>query len=1256
MEDSGSPAPRASFVHIPGAFESPRLSNTFIDSLQPIAESSAIRPSVSRASVTHTSTKNNDNQSSLLMSGSLNILNLQSLSSKLLPFSMPDEGQDDSFRGSTLTLQEKPKDEDSSSHPDKVCLNNDEVRNLENALSELSSCPRDTGAIATTCRGAEGIISDMQTADTDIDALQSLSTDLDNPHISSFDDVSEQLEGDKSQKSQSPSEGIEWVNDKLSFFAKPLSTIYEWQSRESFTINLQKSTTSYNRNAEEKKAVSAAQNDVNTAAAALMPRKFGLSPNTSPGLRTSGVLQSAQIIDSLQSLDVNSGSTKDVSSSIRGVSKVFDRCDWEESKVLPITLFSPPDSPVKAGRCSVEENQQKRSPTLINQNAAGDKSPKSASQTAPRSSNPLSTTPSVDTNNPLTVDSLETSLTTTVNSASLLQDFTKPINSISTSSGTRAIASEVASPPKDSSTTAVAKNTDSEVNSLTPSGGARTQGGTPDNPRNSPNGDAVNEPVEGVNNALEYPLKATKKCLFWRSVIFEHESKQQFVLRQDSDRIMRLKLEITDGGESFLLLDHRGQYIPKKWRVIDLPPRLACTITVVYKPRPPLLWHTGVLSFCELQRKWNASSSGAVKPRCYVQRLIGYVGSSDLHCDICRAVDERTYWTSAFSAPGDVDESLNIKLRPVYCARVSISNTGLRSAWVFAVAMQPNASHDCSLAPLPGVRVRPERFVLQPGQSQEVVITICDEPREVQVLFYNGDEILRYLCRFKLLAEGRSEPAPPCTLPKPHRRLRSAYILRSIDGEPQAMPLEVPPSIEINAYDWNEALRDEQRSRPPISLTIYPLLTATASTSSFEASSSLIIGSNLEEDVEMQIEELAHLKHESTKCVSGGLSTVCVSGESTNELRGLSYVASRTSCPARITDSVIYDDLQLYNQSSVFSHNSSSVKQEEQSVISPPNISLRPESQLIFAAWNYKKPSCESGAMMWMLQVDFRVYLSMVATFSTPPLFGILELKLSSQDLSKPLDDTSNKSNYTTASPDMSTGMTSSTRRRNRTWRLYWKANPMEADDAISVFSVILPTIPLIVRAGQTHYLPFRFEPPLDTPPGIRFEQRWILTFQFSIDITGTSLFDSITSDKPTQTKEIVFVGTTVKDAPAPERLLAAKSAAALKTPLMFKKTPLVFEAENQERQCEIVNTSGEQVLISLGSCSSPFFEVAKPTVKKFSIDPLCSVRLVVRCRLEDFRHKVPQEEISGALVFWWSLATDRLHKYKSSIAMEARL
>lgn len=171
--------------------------------------------------------------------------------------------------------------------------------------------------------------------------------------------------------------------------------------------------------------------------------------------------------------------------------------------------------------------------------------------------------------------------------------------------------------------------------------------------------------------------------------------------------------------------------------------------------------------------------------------------------------------------------------------------------------------------------------------------------------------------------------------------------------------MEVPPSIQINAYDWQEALRDEQRIRPPTSLTIYPLLTETAPTSSFEASSSLIIGSNLEGDPEMPIEELAHLEHQSTKCVDGRLSTTFLSSgdRKPDELRRLSSVVPTASSPTRPSGSVLYDDLQLCNQSS---QNSSSVKHlfREESIL-PPTISLRPESQLIFAPWSYKKPTCK---------------------------------------------------------------------------------------------------------------------------------------------------------------------------------------------------------------------------------------------------------------------------------------------------------
>ena len=58
---------------------------------------------------------------------------------------------------------------------------------------------------------------------------------------------------------------------------------------------------------------------------------------------------------------------------------------------------------------------------------------------------------------------------------------------------------------------------------------------------------------------------------------------------------------------------------------------------------------------------------------------------------------------------------------------------------------------------------------------------------------------------------------------------------------------ELSICVSEGHYNWHGALQDEQRSRAPLSLTIYPLLTEAANIS-FEASSSLIIGKHMEEE------------------------------------------------------------------------------------------------------------------------------------------------------------------------------------------------------------------------------------------------------------------------------------------------------------------------------------------------------------------------------------------------------------------------
>ncbi|KAM3177395.1 hypothetical protein ACTXT7_004655 [Hymenolepis weldensis] len=1331
---------------ISGAFESP-LSNTFMDSLQPIAQSSAIRNSTGRGNATYTINRNSENQSD-----SLNLLNLNNLSSKLLSFSLPNEKNSNPAKKNTKIVEEEPKyEEEVEEHQENIALDEDELRNLENAFSELSTCPKDTGAIATPLQGTDGITTDLRTADTDVDGLPSLSID-------DGDNATESLNANQIQdqdENQPNIHDLDWLFARTEKEKECLSTIYEWQSRESFTLCLMGpaflligcasmaimvskfagehgalrgwtpvelcrgqyprhlrivehrsldlrlyrcSTTAYNRRAEEKLGIVTLQENTNDKENNTSAVLMSATPVNSSGLRSSGVLQSSHILNSFPSISNNNTSNNNLestnnASSNRNASKVFDSCDGEEPRVLPVTMFSPLSSPASsspkrksAASINLDEPDFPRRNLLdIFENDICHK-PTAAPQTIPRSTK----------REDVPVD-LDTSLTTTTPTVGATVSVTQPTTNVTytltATSGTKAIATSGGNPSVittgnlDATSFTLGNISKFDANSFTLSNLSKSGPQDPDAPNNETNAE--------MDKRSKHPLMATTRCLFWRSATYEHESKQHFVLRQDSEGVMRLKLEIIDGIESFFLLDHRGQQIARRWRIIDLPPRLACTITVVYKPRPPLSWHTGILAFYELPGVGAHHSAGAdVRPRCYVvrllalrplQRLIGYVGGSSIHCGICRAVDERTYWTSAFSTPQDAqDESWSFKSQqqsPTYYACVSVRNTGLRSTWIYAVAMRPNADSNISLTPLSGVSIRPSRFVLQPNQSQNVTIGICDESREIQVFFYHGDEVLRYLYKssgrlgssnpirlgvmkeneesvqhalstrnevISLVAEGRPNPTLPLTIPKPHRRLRSAYVLCPFEGEPQEMlsnliissnfgreifrllanSAEVPSSFQCDLYDWHEALVDEQRSCPPISLTIYPLLNDNAPSSSFEASSSLIVGSNLEGDVEnVRMEELAHLEHQSTKCTHDGhLSSSALATDGNHsvakEMVQLS-LASATVGQEQQSGSIAYDDLQLYKESTI-----SSMKQQGEETAShqPPLISIRPDSQLIFAPWNYKKPTK-------LAKVEGA---------------GILELKLSLPEVAAAI--TNNISANTTGSTTTTSSATR--RRRSKTWRLYWSAGPV-AETEPSVFSVLLPAIPLTVQAEQTHYFAFRFEPPHSTPPGSRFEERWVLTFQFSEDITGSLLANSMSTDKPTQSVEVLFVATTASDAavaPPTKKIIAPK------LPIKIKKTPLLFQGESQELQCEIVNISKQRVIITVGSCSSPLFELVKPTVHKFYIDPQYSVRLSIRCRMENAPRESNEKELSATLILNCALENDRSNKQKISIPMKAIL
>lgn len=197
-------------------------------------------------------------------------------------------------------------------------------------------------------------------------------------------------------------------------------------------------------------------------------------------------------------------------------------------------------------------------------------------------------------------------------------------------------------------------------------------------------------------------------------------------------------------------------------------------------------------------------------------------------------------------------------------------------------------------------------------------------------------------------------------------------------------PAELPSDLQHDMYDWHEAFVDEQRSRAPISLTIYPLLNDRAPSSSFEASSSLIAGSNLEEDVENVhlVNELAHLEHQSTKCClqsgphlsSSTLPFAANNGNQSSASGAREFVqlnsASNAVNQRQSGSSIAYDDLRLYGGSSTSSTHS--MKCDGQMAQQPPVVSIRPDSQLIFAPWNYKKKSGESEILFTFFGICIR--------------------------------------------------------------------------------------------------------------------------------------------------------------------------------------------------------------------------------------------------------------------------------------------
>ena len=185
MEGKNPLSPEFQYTHQYGQYESSQLSSTFLDGLRPLAESSAIRSANVRNNLTYTLPADASGISTSFKSpsshlASFNILNLDSLPSKLMSLST-SEVENKCFD------VEKVEDECIDDiEVGNICLDSDELRLLEEAFSEASTGPKDTGAIATTNKERVGTVGGSPSSGeaTNASSMPSLSSNSKEEQIS----------------------------------------------------------------------------------------------------------------------------------------------------------------------------------------------------------------------------------------------------------------------------------------------------------------------------------------------------------------------------------------------------------------------------------------------------------------------------------------------------------------------------------------------------------------------------------------------------------------------------------------------------------------------------------------------------------------------------------------------------------------------------------------------------------------------------------------------------------------------------------------------------------------------------------------------------------------------------------------------------------------------------------------------------------------------------------------------------------------
>ncbi|XP_018648587.1 hypothetical protein Smp_028050 [Schistosoma mansoni] len=339
-----------------------------------------------------------------------------------------------------------------------------------------------------------------------------------------------------------------------------------------------------------------------------------------------------------------------------------------------------------------------------------------------------------------------------------------------------------------------------------------------------------------VLKSQNVPILSNTNCLIWAGAVCGQIHRQHFLIKHQMEKPTTISFVVHPKSEVFKLVDENGYLITGIFRVY-LPPNLEYEVNVAYVAKHPVSWDFGHL----LLRSEESKTST------FKVRLIGYTNSSELVYSCCSKLSSNVYWTvaskidpSSESVVKYNEESYETSLRSAKyeltsnvsgcsLASINISNFGSRSAWVCArvewvdrKAASQNEHEDTSEC---GVIIEPKALVIGSKQSQSIFITLKHDVNAVRIVFYHGDEVVRY--QFRRLCACSEEIISKLGKRSSHsrkdNRLRLSEILKDFEYEQSIQIVELPPASfsDLRPQDWHQAFADQVHHCERMFLYIY---------------------------------------------------------------------------------------------------------------------------------------------------------------------------------------------------------------------------------------------------------------------------------------------------------------------------------------------------------------------------------------------------------------------------------------------------